>query len=102
MFWFVLEMAATNAFIQLRNLNPSAKDMPLKEFRCSLDVLYFMTLQPDAAFSMVLQNDELCVINAIESILKTSNAITKLKTTPFEELPTVKTVLQDYATLKMR
>ena len=51
--------------------------------------LFHDILQPAAAFSMVLQNDELCIIDSIESILKTNDAIIKLKTTPFEELQTV-------------
>ena len=40
---------------------------------------------------MVLQNDELCLIDVTEFILKTNDAITKLKT--FEEPQTVKMII---------
>ena len=37
-----------------------------------------------------LQEDEICVVRAVESILKTKNCLDKLKTIPFEELSAVK------------
>ena len=40
----------------------------------------------------VLQADEVCVVSAIESILKTNKAIEKVKATTVENLPTVKNV----------
>lgn len=35
-----------------------------------------------------------CVVHAIESVLKTKRSMDKLRETPFEELPTVKKVLE--------
>ena len=42
----------------------------------------------------VLQEDELCVVRAIESVLRTKRSMDKVRETPFEELPTVKKVLE--------
>ena len=42
----------------------------------------------------VLQEDELCVVRAIESVVKTKRSMDKLRETPLEELPTVKKVLE--------
>ena len=50
-------------------------------------------LKPSAILCKVLQDDEICVVDAIEAVLKTSKAVEKLKTTDFDELPTVKKVL---------
>ena len=50
-------------------------------------------LKPCASLSKSLQDSELSIIDAIEAILKTSKAIERLKTTSFDELPTVKKVL---------
>lgn len=50
-------------------------------------------LKPSAIFCKVLQDDEICAVDTIEAVLKTSKAIEKLKTTDFNELPTVKKVL---------
>lgn len=50
-------------------------------------------LRPAAILCKALQRDEVCVISAIESILKTSNMIDKLKETAFEDLRTVKKVM---------
>lgn len=41
--------------------------------------------------AVLLQNDDLCIVNAIEALLKTTK---KLKSTPFEEVPSVKMVKQ--------
>ena len=50
-------------------------------------------LQPVAHLSKVLQQDQLCVVQAIEVLMKTKKILEKLKSTPFEELPSVKKVL---------
>ncbi len=50
-------------------------------------------LKPSAILCKVLQEDELCVVRAIESVLKTKKSMDKMKATAFEELPTVKKVL---------
>ena len=47
-------------------------------------------LQPVAHLSKVLQQDQLCVVQAIEVPMKTKKNLDKLKSTPFEELPSVK------------
>ena len=47
-------------------------------------------LKPCATLSKVLQDNELGVVDAIEAVVKTSKAIERLKTTTFDELPTVK------------
>ena len=50
-------------------------------------------LHPVASLSKVLQEDELCVVRAIEVIMKTKKALERVKSSPFEDLPTVKKVL---------
>ena len=50
-------------------------------------------LHPVASLSKVLQEDELCVVRAIEVIMKTKKAQERVKSSPFEDLPTVKKVL---------
>ena len=50
-------------------------------------------LRPCAILSKALQDDELCVIDAIEALLNTSKAMEKLILLPFGELPTVKKVM---------
>ena len=50
-------------------------------------------LKPTAILCKVLQEDELCVVRAIESVLKTKKSMDKMKAARFEELPTVKKVL---------
>ena len=55
--------------------------------------LFYDLLKPAATLCRILQYDEVCVVDAIEAILKTNKSIEKLKTTTFEELPTVKKVL---------
>ena len=39
---------------------------------------------------------ELCLVNAIEVVMKTKKALDKGKSSPFEDLPTVKNVLAQY------
>ena len=47
-------------------------------------------LRPLAILCKVLQEDELCVVQAIESVFKVKQSMDKLKATSFKELPTVK------------
>ena len=55
---------------------------------------YFHDLLKPASFlCKSLQADEVCVVTAVEAILKTANSLHKLKATCFEELPTVSKVL---------
>lgn len=49
-------------------------------------------LKPYAILSKVLQDDELCITEAIEAILKTNRNTENLKATNFDDLPTVKKV----------
>ena len=55
--------------------------------------LFHDILKPAAVMCKTLQYDEICVVSAIESTLKTSKAIERLRSTPFDDLPTVKKVL---------
>ena len=50
-------------------------------------------LKSVATLCKVLQEDELCVVRAIEAVFKTKQALDKLKTVEFEQLPSVKKVL---------
>ena len=54
--------------------------------------LFHDLLKPAAILCKVLQQDDVCVVEAIEAILNTSKAIEKLASTSFENLPTVKMV----------
>ena len=54
--------------------------------------LFHYLLKPAAILCKVLQQDDVCVVEAIEAILKTSKAIEKLASTSFDNLPTVKVV----------
>ena len=56
--------------------------------------LFHDLLKPSATMCKVLQEDELCVVRAIESVLRTKRSMDKVRETPFEELPTVKKVLE--------
>ena len=49
-------------------------------------------LKPCAILSKVLQDDDLCITEAIEALLKTNKNIDNLKATSFDDLPTVKKV----------
>ena len=51
-------------------------------------------LKPASVLCQVLQEEDLCVVWAIESIVKTKKAFDKITTTSFEDLPTVKKVIQ--------
>jgi hypothetical protein len=48
---------------------------------------------PSAILCKVLQEDEICTVRAVESICKTKKSLDTLKTTAFEEFPTVKRVM---------
>lgn len=50
-------------------------------------------LKPCAILCKVLQDDEICVVDAIGAILRTSKTVEKLKTISFDELLTVKKIL---------
>lgn len=50
-------------------------------------------LKPASLLCEILQGEELCVVGAIESILRTSAAMEKFQTTEMEEFPSVKKVL---------
>ena len=52
--------------------------------------IFLDILKPAAVLCKVLQNDDLCIVSAIEA----TNVIEKLKSTPFEDLPSVKMVKQ--------
>ena len=47
-------------------------------------------LKPASVLSKVLQKDDLCVLSAVETILKIKTKIENIKTTPFDDLPSVK------------
>ena len=48
---------------------------------------------PLSLLSKILQEEEICVVRAIELIFKTKQSLDKLKATAFEDLPTVILVL---------
>ena len=50
-------------------------------------------LKPSAILCKVLQDDELCVLCAIEAVLKTKKSMDKMKATGIGEPPIVKIVL---------
>ena len=51
-------------------------------------------LKPVAILCKCLQADELCIVSAIEAVLRTTASIRKLKTTELEGFPFVKKVLE--------
>ena len=55
--------------------------------------LFHDVLKPCAIVCKVLQEEEVFVVRAIESLLKTKKNLDNLKTTSFDNLPTVKKVL---------
>ena len=55
--------------------------------------LFHDILKPAAILCKVLQDDEVCLVGAIEALLKTCKAIEKIKTSTFEDLPTVKKII---------
>ena len=60
-------------------------------FGCAL---FYDILKSLGVLCQILQADELCVVRAIESVMKTKKALDKLKTMPLVEYPIVKKVLQ--------
>ena len=65
-----------------------------REGKALLGCAFFIDLlKPASVLCKVLQDAEICVYQAIESMMKTKKALDKLKSTPFKELPTVKKVL---------
>ena len=50
-------------------------------------------LKPASILCKVLQEDEVCVASAIEAILKTAKNLEKVKSTPVDDLTTIKVVL---------
>lgn len=55
--------------------------------------LFHDILKPAAILCKVLQDDEVSLVGATEALLKTCKAIEKLKTSTFEDLPTVKKII---------
>ena len=55
--------------------------------------LFHDLLRPCSVLCKVLQEEEICVVRAIEAVMKTKKSLEKIKTTPFEDLPSVKKVL---------
>ena len=53
-------------------------------------VPFLVILKPASVLSKVLQKDDLCVLSAVETILKIKTKIENIKTTPFDDLPSVK------------
>ena len=50
-------------------------------------------LKSSSALCKILQEDDVCVVRAIEAVVRTSKSGDKVKATTFEDLPTVKMVL---------
>ena len=50
-------------------------------------------LKPCATLCKILQEDEICMVQAIESVMKTKKSLEKIKTVELEELPSIKKVL---------
>ena len=50
-------------------------------------------LKPIGILSKVLQKEEICLYESIESVMKTKNSLEKLKTTPLRQLSIVKEVM---------
>ena len=65
-----------------------------KNFKVLLGCACFADLlKPASILCKVLQEDELCIVRAIEQIMKTKKNIDKLKGMEFESLPTLRKVL---------
>jgi hypothetical protein len=52
--------------------------------------LFHDVLSPVATLCKALQDDELCIVSAVEAILICTKAIEKVNTTMFENLPMVR------------
>ena len=55
--------------------------------------LFHDLLRPCSMLCKVLQEKEICVVRAIEAVMKIKKSLEKIKTTPFEDLPSVKKAL---------
>ena len=55
--------------------------------------VFYDILKPVAVLSKALQEQDLCTVRAIDAVLKAKDALVKLHTTAFEDMPTVKKVL---------
>ena len=55
--------------------------------------LFHDILKPAARMCKALQDDEVCIVGAIEAVLKTVQAIESVQTVAFEDLLTVKKIL---------
>ena len=55
--------------------------------------LFHDVLKPLGILSKVLQEDELCIVRAIEAMIKTKKKLDELKAKHFEDIPTVKKIL---------
>ena len=65
-----------------------------QSFKVLLGCAFFHDLlKSQATLGRVLQEDELCVVQAIEAVLKTKKALDKLKIVALEEMPFMKKVL---------
>ena len=60
---------------------------------------FYDILKPMSVLCKALQSDEICVVQALESILKTSKVVEKVKETAFEDLPSIRGLIC-LATLK--
>ena len=54
---------------------------------------FYDVLKPLGILSKILQEDELCLVRAIEAFFKTKKALEEIKMKSFEDIPTVKKVL---------
>ena len=57
--------------------------------------LFVDVLKPASILCKVLQDNEVCVYQVIESTMKTKSVLEKLKATPFKELPTISSGKQE-------
>ena len=55
--------------------------------------LFHDVLKPIGILSKILQEEELCIVRAIEAFLRTKKSLEELKAKNFEDFPTVKKVL---------
>lgn len=66
---------------------------------CKNIVRMCLFLKSPSVLCKELQADEVCIVTAIEAILKTVKSMEKVRATPFENLATVKVVLYMKITL---
>ena len=63
-------------------------DVTILKGNTSLVVLYFLTFLHHAVFSKVMQNDEVDILAAVTSLLKTMKETEKLRSKPLDQWPT--------------